>query len=499
MFDAVRAAFHDPDTRQYQVLNTGIWAMIVLSILLVAAELLQPRGPDSPLEIVDTVIVVVFSLELILRILTFQPPEVQFYVKSRAATVRAEVLGRVRYFFTSPRNLIDFVCVMEVLHPAFRGLRAARALRLFRGLGIFRYNSPMVALERALVDNLALYVGAFGLLFAGVLVGGIAIFMTNAGANPLIRNVWDGMWWALVTITTVGYGDISPDPDDSVGRAVAAALMVFGMVMLALFAGIISNSLLSSVLALRLEQFRMTNTYRHIVVCGYNEGARMLLDVLEDEVDPSKREVVIFGKGERPASIPHEYRWVEGDPTKESELDKARIPEASAVIVVGERQMLPQSADAQTILTAFTIRRYMKKRASVASRSQPLYIVAEVLDHENVEHAFAAGCDEVIETTRLGFSLISHAIAHPGTGALLGMLATNDGQNLYVGTIPEELPPGAVFLQAVKHLADRGILVVGLRIVEGRDQLNPPPETPLSGAAGLIYIAARPSLPRLIV
>lgn len=498
MFDAVRAAFHDPDTRQYQVLNTGIWALIVLSILLVFAELVHPRGPDSWLEIVDALIVGIFSVELALRILTFEPPQVRFYQQGPAATMRAQIIGRIRYFATSPRNLIDFICVMEVLHPAFRGLRAMRALRLFRGLGIFRYNSPMVALERALLDNLALYVGAFGLLFAGVAVGGISIFMTNAGANPLIRNVWDGMWWALVTITTVGYGDISPDPDDTVGRAVAAALMIFGMVMLAMFAGIISNSLLSSVLALRLEQFRMTNTYRHIVVCGYNEGARMLLDALEEEVDSSKREVVIFGKGERPASIPHEYRWVEGDPTKESELDKARIPEASAVIVVGERQLLPQSADAQTILTAFTIRRYLKKKAAVTPRAQPLYVVAEVLDHENIEHAFAAGCDEVIETTRLGFSLISHAISHPGTGALLGMLATSDGQNLYVGRIPDELGPDASFKDAVKLLADQAILVVGLRNVGGSDQLNPLPDTRLAGATGLIYIAARPALPRLI-
>lgn len=496
MITWLRDAFHAPKTPQYRVLNNFVWALIVLSILLVVAELLQPRQPDSWLEWVDVGIVGLFAIELTLRILTFKPVELEFYRHNPGQAAYHHVVGRLRYFLTSPMNIIDFICVMEVLHPAFRGLRAVRALRLFRGLGIFRYNSPLAALERAFRDNLALYVAAFGLLFTAVFIGGVSIFMTNKGANPSIRSVGDGMWWALVTITTVGYGDISPDPDDTVGRAVAAALMVFGMVMLALFAGIISNTLLGSVLALRLEQFRMTNTYKHIVVCGYNEGAQLLLDTLREEVDTNQREVVIFGRGERPHSVPHEYRWVEGDPTKESELEKARLAEASAVIVVGERGLLPQAADANTILMVFTIRRYMKKRSD--ARQQPLYVVSEILDHENVEHAFAAGCNEVIETTRLGFSLISHAISHPGTGALLGLLATSDGQNLYVGAFPDDLDPDATFGDAIRHLAGSGIVVVGLRDRDQPDRLNPPPETPLAEADGLIYIADSPSLPRLI-
>lgn len=45
----------------------------------------------------------------------------------------------------------------------------------------------------------------------------------------------------------------------------------------------------------------------------------------------------------------------------------------------------------------------------------PLYVVAEILDTENVAHAISAGADEVIETTRLGFSLLAHAVAEPGT------------------------------------------------------------------------------------
>ena len=112
--------------------------------------------------------------------------------------------------------------------------------------------------------------------------------------------------------------------------------------------------------------------------------------------------------------VPHQFTWVSGDPTKESELDKVRLDHASAAIIVGSRDMIPQQADAITILTAFTIRRYLRQKDSHGHRVRPLYIVAEVLDAENVDHARTAGADEVIETNRLGFSLLAHAIVMPG-------------------------------------------------------------------------------------
>ncbi len=63
---------------------------------------------------------------------------------------------------------------------------------------------------------------------------------------------------------------------------------------------------------------------------------------------------------------------------------------AAAAIVVGSRHVLPQTADAKTVLTAFTVRSYMKHRAKSKTRHHPLYVVAEILDSENVEHAYAA-------------------------------------------------------------------------------------------------------------
>ncbi len=493
--EPIRRAFHVPGTPEYRWTNAVIFALIALSVLLVVLEIFYPRSPDSPWERVDSLIVVVFAVELALRVSSYRPPVLDFYRHEPGAALWHQVAGRAR-FLLQPMNIIDLVCVLEFVHPAFRGLRAVRALRLLRTLkGTPRYLRALAGLERAFLDNRLLYYLGFGVLFIAVGIGGTSLWLIEKDTGKGVTTLQDGLWWALVTITTVGYGDISPQPDLPLGRIVAGVLMISGMIILAIFAGIVSNTLLNSVMALRVEQFRMSQALGHIVICGYNDGASLLLDTLQREIDISRVETVIFAPRERPPGIPIDFRWVQGDPTKESELEQVRMAQARAVIIVGSRAELPQNADAITILTAFTIRRHLKEHPDAARRKRPLYVVAEILDHENVEHAFAAGCDEVIETTRLGFSLLTHAIDHPGTAALMGRIASAEGQNIYVGVIPDDLPEPRTFGVLCAHLAPRGMVVLGLRTPGGVDRLNPPHGERVAEGSAVIYLAPEPLLP----
>ena len=235
----------------------------------------------------------------------------------------------------------------------------------------------------------------------------------------------------------------------------------------------------------------------HLVICGYDPASRMLLDtVLRERQDD--REIVVFAPGERTADIPTEVTWVSGDPTKESELDKVRLTHARSAIVVGGRSGSQQAADAATILTVFTIRRFMAKQPVTAARMRPLYVVAEILDAENVDHANAAGADEVIETTRLGFSLLAHAVTMHGTAHVLSVLASADGHSMFVGRIPPEIPLPITFAALSKELKQQlGLLLVGLRDTETCEyQFNPPAYTEVTGG-GLIYFAQSALLPRL--
>jgi voltage-gated potassium channel len=492
--ELVHTAFHRPETRLYKVVNGGVWLLIVFSVVLFLLELTTAIDltTSSTYALVDRLILYLFGAEITLRILSYRPPELAFFRYGPAARLRATIRGRVLYAI-EPLNLIDIVTVLALI-PELRGLRALRLLRLVRVRSLFKYSNPLASIARAIIDNRLLYYAAISMLGLEVLLGGLTVWLSERTENPAVASMADGFWWALVTLTTVGFGDISPVTP--LGRVIGAVLMMAGMFTLAVFAGIVGRTLLTSALAFNEEQHRMNNLIDHVIICGYHPGARMLLDTVREEV-PASVPVLIMAPGERPLDIPPDMTWINGDPTKESELDKADPVSARAVIIAGQRTGLPQQADAVTIMTAFTIRSYLSKQPQTARRERPLHIVAEILDPENASHAETAGADEVIQSTRLGFSLLAHAVQMPGTAAIVGSVASAGAHSLYIGRLPEEVATPTTFGELADTLKlSHGLLLIGIR--EGddtEDRLNPPNDCVIEASCRLLYLAKDPVLP----
>ena len=184
--------------------------------------------------------------------------------------------------------------------------------------------------------------------------------------------------------------------------------------------------------------------------------------------------------------------WVQGDPTKESELDKVRLTHALAVIVSGARDMTPQNADARAILTTFTIRSFLRRnRRHMKYRRQPLYVVTEILDTENVGHARAAGADEVIETRNIGYSMIAHAIRHHGTATTMGRFLTSGDYNVYMGRIPDATKKSVSYRDLFNRmeLSEKGGLIIGVRAPNGEEIINPSKDHVVEPGTHLIYLS----------
>jgi Trk K+ transport system NAD-binding subunit len=225
-------------------------------------------------------------------------------------------------------------------------------------------------------------------------------------------------------------------------------------------------------------------------------GSGMLLDVLSSEINIQEQRIVLFGPYERPRGLPPEFMWVQGDPTKESELDKARITHASTVIVTGSRRVVPQQADATTILTVFTIRSALKKSPAAAKRKKRIRIIAEILDSENVQHARTAGSDEVIETRRVGYSLLAHTVVYPGVADATSRMVFDGHQNLYVGYPPHGFDTATSFDRLSAQIrSTTGCLVIGYRDPEtGKEQVNPPGDALVTPEMELLYLSSEPRL-----
>ncbi len=492
-WSAMHVAFHRPGPVRQRV-EWAIYAVIFASVLLLLYEV--GVSPDDPilkeLKPIDNLILWFFGVELFLRVGSYRPPEVDFYRTGRRGRMRLHIMGRVGYL-TRPMVLVDLVTVLALV-PALRGLRAVRLLRLIRGARLFRYSNPFEGLVLAVSENRLLFGFGFTLVGIATVLGGMTVYLVEGGSNPAMNDLGDGLWWGLVTLTTVGFGDIAPVT--GMGRVVAGVLMVAGMITLGLFAGIVGHTLPRAVMNIREEQVRMSGYIDHLIVCGYDAGARMFLDALSAERhEQDEAPVVVFAPGERPADLPPEFMWISGDPTKESELAKVRLAYASSVVLLGCRSMTPQQSDATTILTAFTIRSFLQKHEEV-KRARPLHIVAEVLDAENVAHLATAGVDEVVETTRVGFSLLAHATEMPGTAALVSELASVGAHSLYVGRRPKGVEERTYAEVAHRLKQDFGVLLIGVRDrVTGRDAINPPDDLVVDNKTLLVYLAEEPALP----
>ncbi len=504
LWDLLHAAFHRPRSLAYRVVDVTVWVLIVVSVgLIVAQELLaapltKAAGVSAPgwravLSQIDHGILVFFAGELTLRVLTYRPPELTLFHRPPLGALAVHARARLR-FLLQPMQLIDLLTILAVV-PALRGLRALRLLRLLRTVRVFRYGNPFAGLVSAFEADRLLFVFAFSVLGVETIVGGVSLWLAErhvVGAQ--VTTLGEGIWWALVTLTTVGYGDYAPVGD--VGRFIGGTLMIGGMVTLALFAGIVGHSLLNAVLSIREEQFRMSGYVNHIIVCGYERGSELLLKELETEIDLDQQRVVLFADHPRPNDVPPEFLWVQGDPAKESELDKIRLTHAGSVLIVGSRAKPPQQADAATILTLFTMRSYLRASEASQRRARPLHIVAEILDSENVAHARSAGADEVIESQRLGFAMLSHTVRYPGVGDLTGQVVASGDASFYVGQLPPDLEPGLTFGALSAQLGQRfDAVAIGLRDpATGAQRINPPHDSAVPDGAQIVYLAHQPTL-----
>jgi Trk K+ transport system NAD-binding subunit len=129
-------------------------------------------------------------------------------------------------------------------------------------------------------------------------------------------------------------------------------------------------------------------------------------------------------------------------------------------------------------------------------RRFPLYVVAEILDSENVDHAKTAGADEVIESQKIGFSMIARAVGYHGTATTMSRVLVSGAHNVYIGHIPDA-PGNAVRfgdLLARMRLSEKGGLIIGIQTPAGEEILNPRKGHVVEPGTLLIYPAEAPLL-----
>lgn len=300
--------------------------------------------------------------------------------------------------------------------------------------------------------------------------GAALMYVLEKDSNPQFASIGDGLWWAMATVTTVGYGDKAPITP--IGRLLAGVVMMGGIGSFGFIAGSI------------LEEFvekgrgRMNIKFGgHYVICGYNYKAESIVMELKKEM-PDCKIVLIADRDENPLLAREDVGFVRGDSAREAVLEKANIREAKTVIVLADDQMEPQYADAHSVLTTLAV-----KELNPAGK-----LVAESMHPENTHHLLHAGANEIVCVGDISTKLISRASIHLGMTDLISELMTNNsGNELYSAEAPDLLV-NECFETAFMEFRKQGAILIGV-IKGGVLSSNPPPDCVLEKSDHLIYIA----------
>ncbi len=160
-------------------------------------------------------------------------------------TLRLTLSRPTKAYALSFFGLIDIISILPFylsLGADLRSLRAFRLLRLFRVLKLARYSSAMRRIHRALIiakEELVLF-GATALIVLYLAAVGIYYF-ENPAQPENFSSVFDSLWWAVTTLTTVGYGDIFPVTAG--GRFFTFLVLIVGLGIVAVPTGILASAL----------------------------------------------------------------------------------------------------------------------------------------------------------------------------------------------------------------------------------------------------------------
>ncbi len=218
----------EADTPAGKAFDIILLIAILFSIILVMLESIQSveQKHGHTLRIAEWTITLIFSIEYALRL---------YIVKKRWKYVFS-FFGLVDFFSILPSFLSLFI-------PGTRGLaviRSLRLLRVFRILKLSRYVSESQELIKAIkASKHKIGVFLFFIIMLVIILGTIMYFIE--GKESGFTSIPQSIYWAIVTLTTVGYGDITPVT--ALGKSLSSIVMILGYAILAVPTGIITSEL----------------------------------------------------------------------------------------------------------------------------------------------------------------------------------------------------------------------------------------------------------------
>jgi len=348
---------------------------------------------------------------------------VYFFIRFIAASDKfwfmLELYSFVDYFTIPP----SFVSIY--LDRTWIGLRFLRALRLMTVPDILQYlNILKTSTSIRLAQLISIFISVW------LTAAGIIHLLENSGdlprfSDPVAISYWNVVYFIMVTMSTVGYGDITCYT--SMGRVVQLMVLVVG---LALFA-----SVLPEILELLGSQSKWAGTYhgdkgkRHIVVCGhitYESVSHFLKDFLHEDREDVDVEVVFLHRAEPDLEFEGllkrqhtRVKYFQGSLMNAMDLERAKVHEADACLVLANKYCQdPDAEDAANIMRVISIKNY----------SDDIRVIIQLMQYHNKAYLLNIPSwdwkqgDDVICLAELKLGFIAQSCLAPGFSTMMANL-----------------------------------------------------------------------------
>ncbi|ASJ01890.1 calcium-gated potassium channel protein [Thermococcus profundus] len=313
-------------------------------------------------------------------------------------------------------------------------------------------------ISRNRVLQIASAVVILALLFA-------VLFMYSEGVD-----FYTALYWAVITMATIGYGDVTPATP--LGRAVAMVAAVAGISTFTALVSVLAEFFISSSLRRMMGMHRVRYS-GHYIIIGQGSTVpscvgELLSAISRGEADTKPIVVVFPDEAERKkVQLPEEIEVLVGDPTSEETLKRARVETASHVILALED-------DSKAVFTTLMVKRLSKAK-----------VLVEALREESVDLLKQAGADRVILSRSFAGRLLASSVFEPEAVDVVDDVTTSLGRYDISVILREDLW-GKSYLEALRELRKSGYSLIGYYL--NGPVLNPGLDEPIPHGAKLIVI-----------
>ena len=243
--DQIRTIIFGTDTYTGKVFDLFLMIIIILSVVCVMLDSIFEYHKEFGLyfKYAEWIFTVLFTIEYLLRVFCIRLPSSYIF----------SFFGVIDFLALIPTYISLLLPGAEV----FSIIRVLRVLRVFRVLKLVQFMGEAELLRKAmLASKRKIFVYLFFLVNIVIVLGSIMYLIEgeSSGFDSIPRSIY----WAIVTLTTVGYGDISPQTN--FGQFIAAIIMIMGYSIIAVPTGIVTSAM----------HFTSDKTIRTCIVCGDN-------------------------------------------------------------------------------------------------------------------------------------------------------------------------------------------------------------------------------------